>query len=281
MEELEGKVAVVTGGASGIGRAMADRFAAEGMKLVLADVEEAALAAAAKELADGGATVAAVPTDVSQQVSVDALAARTLEEFGGVHVVCNNAGVGGHGAPSWEGPVADWEWVIGVNLWGVIHGTRAFLPALVDQDEGHVVNTASGAGLGAIPFMAPYSATKHAVVAMSEALFHELALRGSNVKVTVLCPGFLNTRIAEFGRNWPERLGPPPSLSEDPAAQFIQQFATSAVEGAPQPTGLADSVVDAIRTGRFMVTTDTNLATAATAARAGEVEGNDPQLPIG
>ncbi len=281
MEQLEGKVAVVTGGASGIGRALAQRFAAEGMILVLADVEEETLAVAAKELADDGATVFAVPTDVSQHDSVDALAAATLEEFGAVHVVCNNAGVGGHGAPSWDGPLADWEWVVGVNLWGVIYGTRAFLPALVEQDEGHVVNTASAAGLGAIPFMAPYSATKHAVVAMSEALFHELALNGSNVGVSVLCPGFLNTRIAEFGRNWPERLGPRPMLSDEPAAQFMQQFATTAVEAGPPPTELADSVVDAIRTGRFMLITDEKLATAATAARAAEVEGNDPQLPIG
>jgi len=129
--------------------------------------------------------------------------------------------------------------------------------------------------------MAPYSATKHAVVALSEALFHELALRGSNVKVTVLCPGFLNTRISEFGRNWPEHLGTKPSLPDDPGAQFIQQVATAAVEGAPPPTGLADSVVDAVRTGRFMVVTDPELATLATSVRAGEVEGNDPQLPIG
>lgn len=280
MEQLEGKVAVVTG-ASGIGRALADRFAAEGMKLVLADVDEAALDAAAKELADAGTATLGVVTDVADAASVDALATKTLAEFGAAHVVCNNAGVGGHGYASWEGPLSDWEWVLGVNLWGVIHGTRAFLPALLEQDEGHVVNTASAAGLGSIPFMGPYSATKHAVVGLSEALFHELALRGSNVKVTVLCPAFLNTRIAEFGRNWPDHLGTKPSLPDDPGAQFIQQFATAAVEGAPPPVGLADSVVDAIRTGRFMVLTDTDLATAATSARAGELEGNDPQLPIG
>ena len=281
MEQLDGKVAVVTGAASGIGRAMAERFAAEGMKLVLADVEEDALSAAAKELADGGAEVLAVPTDVSQAESVDALAARTLQEFGGVHVVCNNAGVGGHGAASWDGPLAEWEWVLGVNLWGVIHGTRAFLPRLLEQDEGHVVNTASAAGLGALPFMGPYSASKHAVVALSEALFHELALRGSNVKVTVLCPGFLNTRIAEFGRNWPDRLGEPPALSDDPGDQFVRDLAIGLVAQGPPPTELADAVVDAIHTRRFMVITDIDLAHKTTAARAGEVEGEDPQLPIG
>ena len=194
MDELTGRVAVVTGGASGIGLAMAERFAAEGMRLAIADIEQDALDAAAKQLGDSGAEVLAVRTDVSQAEEVDELAARVRERFGGFHVVCNNAGVGGHGFLSWDGPVSEWQWVLGVNLWGVINGIRAFVPSLVEQNEGHVVNTASLAGLTTIPFMAPYSATKHAVLAISEALFHELAILGSGVKVSVLCPGFVKTR---------------------------------------------------------------------------------------
>jgi len=280
MEDLGGKVAVVTGGASGIGRALAERFATEGMRLVLADVEAAALEVAGKELAEGGAEVLVVPTDVSDAASVDELARRASDRFGAVHIVCNNAGVGGHPSASWDAPTADWEWVVGVNLWGVINGVRSFVPALVEADEGHVVNTASSAGLGPIPFMAPYTATKHAIVGLSEAMFHELALRGSNVHVSVLCPGFLRTRLGEIGRNWPAHLEAP-ERTEDPAAQFVEGFIVNGVaEGAP-PSVLADGVVDAITTNRFMVLTDEDQAAAAMKSRAGTVEGRDPVLPLG
>src|SRR2546421_6803846 len=189
---------------------MAEKFAGAGMRLAIADVEEDPLGAAAKQLTDGGADVLAVPTDVSNAGSVDALAGRVREHFGGFHVVCNNAGVGGHGYTSWDSPMSEWQWVLGVNLWGVINGMRAFVPALVEQDEGHVVNTASMAGLATLPLMAPYSASKHAVLAISEALFHELAMLGSAVKVSVLCPGFIKTRIADANRNLLEALGPEP-----------------------------------------------------------------------
>ncbi|MGH9012763.1 MAG: SDR family NAD(P)-dependent oxidoreductase [Acidimicrobiia bacterium] len=281
MDDLRGKVAVVTGGASGIGRALADRFAAEGMSLVVADIEEAALDAAAKELADGGADVLAVPTDVSSPESVDELARATFDRFGTAHVVCNNAGVGGHGYGAWEGPLEEWEWVLGVNLWGVVHGVRAFVPALVEQDEGHVVNTASMAGLAALPFMGPYSTSKHAVVGLSEVLFHELAVRSSAVKVSVLCPGFLNTRIIDSDRNWLDRLGSAPPRAQDEGAELMEQLGRALMEAAPSPSGLAGSVVDAIRTGRFLVLTDTEMAAAAMASRHGAVEGADPVLPIG
>ena len=178
MKELRGKVAVVTGAASGIGRALAGRFAAEGMKVVLADVEGPALAKAESELRAGGATVLAVAADVARAEAVDALAARTLEAFGGVHVLCNNAGVYASGL-SWERPLADWEWVLGVNLWGVIHGVRAFVPIMLRQgSEAHIVNTASVAGLISGPFSAPYNVSKYGVVALSESLHYELALAG-------------------------------------------------------------------------------------------------------
>jgi NAD(P)-dependent dehydrogenase (short-subunit alcohol dehydrogenase family) len=278
MEELAGRVAVVTGAASGIGLAMAERFAAEGMKLAIADTEEPALDAAAKQLADGGAEVLAVSTDVSKAEEVDALAYRVRERFGGFHVVCNNAGVGGHGFPTWATPTSEWQWLLGVNLWGVIHGISAFVPALIEQDEGHVVNTASVAGLAALPFMAPYSATKHAVLAISEALCHDLTMLGSKVKVTVLCPGFIKTGIADANRNWLQRLGPEPT-PDDPAAEVIEPLVRGLVEAGKPPEELADQVLDAIRTGRFLVITEPEISRTAVAGRAALLEGNDPEMP--
>lgn len=281
MEQLDGKVAVVTGAASGIGRALADRFAAEGMKVVLADVEEVALEAAAKELADGGAETLAVVTDVADAAAVDALAARTLEELGAVHVVCNNAGVGGLGHSTWDGPLSAWEWVLGVNLWGVIHGIRAFVPALVEQDEGHVVNTASMAGLASVPFMGPYTTSKHAVVGLSEALFHELALRGSAVGVSVLCPAFLRTKIFDSDRNWPDQLGESPGRPDDPGAQFMFDAGQALLEASPDPSVLADATVDAIRQRRFVVLSDAEAGAGAMAARRDSVvDGAAPTLPF-
>ena len=208
--DLAGKVAVVTGAASGIGLAIAEKCVSEQMKVVLADVEEDALELAADRLAQRG-PVLAVPTDVSVAESVDELR-RQAEAFGPVHLVCNNAGVStaGPGA-AWEKPVSAWDWVLGVNLWGVIHGIRAFMPGMVERDQGHIVNTASIAGFLPFPFAAPYAASKHAVVGISTSIYHELELRGSNVHVSVLCPGWIRTNIADAERNWPERLGALPA----------------------------------------------------------------------
>ena len=278
MEDFEGRVAVITGGASGIGLAMAERFAAEGMRLAVADIEEDALDAAAKRLADGGAEVLAVPCDVSKAEDVDAFAERVRERLGSYHVVCNNAGVGGHGFPTWATPTSEWQWLLGVNVWGVIHGINAFVPALVEQDEGHVVNTASVAGLTSLPFMAPYSASKHAVVAISEALCHDLTMLGSKVKVTVLCPGFIKTRIADANRNWLEHLGPEPT-SDHPAGEVIEPLVRGLVEAGQPPDELAGQVVDAIRTGRFLVITDPELSQKAVEGRASLLEGSDPEMP--
>src|SRR4051794_21276914 len=175
MQELNGRVAVVTGGASGIGFALASAFAAEGMKVVLGDIEAPALDDAVAKLESSGAEAIGVRTDVSDDASVAALAAAAVDRFGAIHIACNNAGVGGGGL-SWEAPLSTWEWVLGVNMWGVIHGIRAFVPILMEQDEAHIVNTASIAGLAAGPFMGPYNASKHAVVALSETLYHEMAL---------------------------------------------------------------------------------------------------------
>ena len=280
MQDLGGKVAVVTGGASGIGRAMADRFAGEGMSVVLADVEEAALDIAAKELGESGAQVLAVPTDVSQAADVEALAAAARERFGTVHVVCNNAGVGGHGYQTDEAPLVEWQWVLGVNLWGVIHGVKTFLPILVEQNEGHIVNTASVAGLISLPFMAPYAVAKHGVVALSEATFFELAMRGSAVGVTVLCPGWVNTRIMDSTRNWPGRLGDEPAGSADAgwAAGGEELIRNVIGQGAP-PSVAADDVLECIRTGRFMAHTDRPMAKRLAANRTAEVDGEPPSFP--
>jgi NAD(P)-dependent dehydrogenase (short-subunit alcohol dehydrogenase family) len=206
VESLAGKVAVVTGAASGIGLALARRFGLDGMAVVMADIEVTTLEQAAAALADEGIDVLPVVTDTSLESDVEALAAATLERFGGVHVVCNNAGVGSRGLKVADLPRRDFEWVIGVNLWGVINGIRAFLPRLIAQDEGHIVNTASVSGLYHRERMGPYNATKAAVVALSETIKFELDDDGSNVGISVLCPSWVRTNISSAVRNLPERL---------------------------------------------------------------------------
>ena len=245
MEKLQGKVAVVTGAASGIGRALADRLGAEGMRVVLADIEEKELAAATAEVTDTGVEAIAVATDVSSADSVNALRDRAVDHFGAVHVVCNNAGVAPTG-PVLESTAADWEWVIGVNLMGVVHGVLAFGPLLVDQSDGHIVNTASGAGLIPTPTMGPYCATKHAVVGLSETLYHELA--GTDVGVSVVCPGFVRTNIFFSERNRPTDLGGRMDYEED--RQAMQEVIASA---GTDPSVVADGAVDAIRSGQLFV----------------------------
>jgi NAD(P)-dependent dehydrogenase (short-subunit alcohol dehydrogenase family) len=277
VRDLRGKVAVVTGGASGIGRALADRFGAEGMRVAVADVEEETLRAAEHELAGAGVEVLAVATDVSLAESVDELARRTLERFGAVHVVCNNAGVSASG-PSWEMPLASWEWVLGVNLWGVIHGLRAFVPIMVEQGEGHVVNTASVAGLRAAPSTAAYSASKHAVVAISESLHHELAMAGSAVRVSALCPDWVATRILDADRNWLPRLGAPPERAVDPAREVVREWARQQVASGAAPADVAGLVVDAIRAERFWVLTDPGSAWLARDRGESIVEGRNPRF---
>src|ERR1700722_16188374 len=203
MEDLGGKVAVITGGASGIGRAVAERAAAEGMQLVLGDIEEGPLQQAVDDLTGAGAEAIGVRTDVADRASVEALRDRALDRFGTVHLVHNNAGVG-LGGPIWEVSEEDWRWILGVNLLGVAHGIATFVPLLSEQGEGHVVNTASIAGLATAPFLGPYNATKQAVVAISETLHKDLQASGvSGVGVSVLCPGFVQTRIGESDRNRP------------------------------------------------------------------------------
>jgi NAD(P)-dependent dehydrogenase (short-subunit alcohol dehydrogenase family) len=250
VEELAGKVAVVTGAASGIGLALSRALSAEGMKVVLADIEDAALDAAVAGFPDG-AEVLAVHCDVSDPAAVDALRDAAVERFGTVHVVANNAGVS-TGGPVWSHTPEDWEWVLGVNLYGVVNGVRSFAPLLIEQGEGHIVNTASMAGLSSPPFMGVYNVSKHAVVTLSETLFGDLALAGAEgVGVSVLCPGWVQTRIHEAARNRPDA----PEEDPDGAAAGFAEVAAALIASGLEPDDVAQLVVDAIRTRRFYILT--------------------------
>ncbi|HEX4491196.1 MAG TPA: SDR family NAD(P)-dependent oxidoreductase [Acidimicrobiia bacterium] len=275
MEELADRVAVVTGGASGIGLALARTFASEGMRVVLGDVEAPALEAAVKELDDGGATVIGVPTDVSDPEQVEALARAAEQEFGAIHIACNNAGVGAGGL-SWQAPLETWQWVIGVNLWGVVHGVRTFVPRIIEQDAGHVVNTASVAGLVAAPFMGPYNASKHAVVAISETLHHELGMMAPHVKVSVLCPGWVNTRIGESERNRPSAHAVERSSEESVMQEALRGF----LAGGLDPMVVAGRVLDAVRTDRFWVLTHDDDDSWMAAIRARGQSVSDRTNPV-
>jgi NAD(P)-dependent dehydrogenase (short-subunit alcohol dehydrogenase family) len=251
MDQLSGRVAVVTGAASGIGLALARRLGAEGMRVVLADIEAGALERAAKQLAAAGVEALAVRCDVSRAEDVDALARRALDAFGTVHLVCNNAGVfvGGN---SWEVPIADWNWVLGVNFWGVVHGLRSFVPLLLAHGEdAHIVNTASMAGLVSLPFTAPYCVSKHAVVTLSESLHHELTLRGGKVGVSVLCPEVVATNIGDCARNRPAGAGR--AAAETPEQALVRGALEKSIEQGVAPEAIAERVLRAVRERRFYV----------------------------
>lgn len=254
MKNLRDRVAVVTGAGSGIGLGLAERFAAEGMKLVLADLDLAAIEALAARIASQGGTAIAVKTDVSRLAEVEALARRTMERFGAVHVVCNNAGVGGAAGPAWMRTEKDWEWVLGANLWSVIHGVRVFVPLLLQQDEGHVVNTASMAGLITGAGMSAYNVTKQGVVALSETLALDLQMVGANVKVSVLCPAWVNTKIVDSERSRPEHLrnASDPAI---PARPEMEQFIRGVIAAGMPTSQVAEEVVQAIREERFYILT--------------------------
>ncbi|MCB9559006.1 MAG: SDR family NAD(P)-dependent oxidoreductase [Kofleriaceae bacterium] len=249
MQDLRTRTAVVTGAASGIGRALAERFVAEGMRVVAADVDVAALDDTVAALTAAGGEAIAVRTDVASADEVAALAERAYEAFGAVHVIVNNAGVALSGRV-WEHTLQDWEWILGVNLWGVIHGVRTFVPRMIAGGEpGHVVNIASMAGLTSNPLMGAYNVTKHGVVTLTETLHHDLALFVPALKATVVCPGWVATQINRSGRNRPAALAETQQTSEmaDAMARLI-------ADGLPA-SEVAAQIVDAITHDRFWVLT--------------------------
>jgi NAD(P)-dependent dehydrogenase (short-subunit alcohol dehydrogenase family) len=274
MEQFEGRVAVVTGAASGMGRAFAERFVQEGMKVVLADIEQGALDKAVEELKEAGGDVIGVKTDVSRLEDVERLAARTIEAFGAVHVVCNNAGVES-GATFADIPAETWDWVLGVDLLGTIYGIKTFLPLLREHaPDGHIVNTSSIAGLDSYFLTAsPYVAAKHAIVGISETLFHELAAGSEEIGVSVLCPGMIDTQMPWSERNRPDHV--PSSLEHPSRAQLIEITTMGAQNGMP-PADVADLVVDAIREKRFYILTHPEAAENAAKNRLKWITENVP-----
>jgi NAD(P)-dependent dehydrogenase (short-subunit alcohol dehydrogenase family) len=260
MKEFKGKVAVVTGAASGIGREIAYYCAKEDMKIVLADVEEEALASVEKDMVTDGVNALAMRVDVSKPDEVENLAKKSYDHFGATHLLFNNAGVGAHGL-IWEATLSDWQWILGVNLWGVIHGIRFFVPRMIEQDtEGYIVNTASVAGLLTPPLQGAYNVSKHGVVALSETLNHELTMRQTKLKVSVLCPGFVNTEVLYCDRNRPEDLkNDPAEIKAHPEydayiKNYVQQIKTGL-----NPNRVAELVFNAIRDEKFYIHTHDEL----------------------
>lgn len=254
MDNFKDKVAVITGGASGMGRAFANLFGTEGCKIVIADIEEPALNATLDELKSKGIEAIGLITDVSSESDMDALGKLALETYGKVNLLFNNAGVGA-GGPLVEQTVKDWEWVLGVNLWGVIHGLRVFLPHLLEHGDGHIVNTASVAGLTSYSYTGAYSVSKHGVVTLTETLFHEVRDMESSLGVSVLCPGIVKTNIISSERNRPEQLSDP--LIPEPADEpNNSSFVDVVYEHGLDPNTVAEQVKTAILENQFYIWTD-------------------------
>jgi NAD(P)-dependent dehydrogenase (short-subunit alcohol dehydrogenase family) len=284
LSDLTGKVAVITGAGSGFGRELARLGAQRGMKLVLADVQQDALDAISAELSAQGTQVLAQRTDVSKGAQVEALAAATLARFGAVHLLFNNAGVG-VGGLLWENTVEDWEWVLGVNLWGVVHGVRTFTPLMLElmkadpEYRGHIVNSASIAGLLSAPNMGVYNVSKHAVVTLSETLYQDLRLIDARIGVSVLCPAFVPTGIAHSHRNRPAELAPqkPPTASQR-AAQAQTQKAVSA--GQLTAAQVAQQIFAAIAEDRFYILTHPKILPSVATRMQDILEQRNPTDPF-
>ncbi len=258
MREFKDKTAVITGAASGIGKALAGKCASEGMKVVLADIEGKPLYETEKALKESGADVIAVKTDVSDFKDIENLAQKTIGKFGAVHLLCNNAGVG-PGGLVWENSLQDWEWTIGVNLWGVIYGIKVFTPIMLKQGtECHIVNTASAAGLIAGPFQGIYNVTKFGVVALTETMYTELKITGSKIGISVLCPGYVSTNIYNMERNRPEKFRNPAStriltLEEEATIKSLAETVKNSIINGMPPEKCADIVFDAIREEKLYI----------------------------
>jgi NAD(P)-dependent dehydrogenase (short-subunit alcohol dehydrogenase family) len=284
VKELEGRVAVVTGAASGIGLALCHRFAGAGMKLVLADIEVDRLDDARRVLGADGTEVIAVPTDVMSEHAVDELAQQAFDTFGNVHVLCNNAGVAATAATlamrPWESTLHDWAWTLGVNFMGVLHGVRAFVPRMLEAgEEGHVVNTASIAGL--LTAANPYYVSKHAVVCLTEGLYKDFAATGSKLSASVVCPGWVRTAIMDAERNRPAQMGPATDVSA--LSEGLQRFSARVEEAMDQgfdPDEIAGLVVDAVIDDRFYVIAGHPPDMEALSDRLHDIlEGRNPTVP--
>jgi len=252
MDEFEGKTAVVTGAASGIGLALAARFADARMNVVLADIEEAALERAVKQLQQRQARVLGVVTNTMVQESVQSLAEQAISEFGKVHILCNNAGVvsraGTPGVGIWEMPNTDWDWVMGVNFYGVLYGLQAFVPHMLEHGEqGHIVNTASLAGL--MPGGGTYGVSKHGVLSLTETLYNDLKTRNAAIGASVLCPGFVKTQIIEAERNRPSEFT---SGGADATDEMIAP-AQALINQGKDPADIANAVFESIEQDRLYI----------------------------
>jgi len=261
MKNFKDKVAVITGAASGIGRGLANRAVKEGMKVVLADVEQKALTQAEEELRSSGATVLSVLTDVSKVKDIEALAQKTIDAFGEVHLLCNNAGISPIGV-TWEAPLADWKWIINVNLWGVIHGCRTFIPIMQKQDnECHIVNTGSLSGLMANEIgQGMYIVTKYGVIGLTEILEKELSLIDSKIKVHALCPGMVKTKILDCERNRPAELRVDATeKSVHPKIEDVENAILALANEGEDPDIVGNFVFEGIKADLFYILTDTKL----------------------
>jgi NAD(P)-dependent dehydrogenase (short-subunit alcohol dehydrogenase family) len=275
MNDLKGKVAVVTGAASGLGRAMALAFADEGMNVALGDVAD--LSDTFAQVEARGRSAVALTVDVSKQEDVERFAQLVDRDLGGADLVCNNAGVSPLAA-AWEGSLGDWQWIVGVNLWGVIHGVRSFVPRLMARGGGHVVNTASVAGLISPPGSAAYNVTKHAVLAYSETLYHDLRERGSTVGVSVLCPAYVPTGIADSERNRPAGVEPSVKTRETLARE--QMLRKAVASGRLSAEDVARAVVQAVKDERFYVLTHPRIKNAIRARMEDILDERPPRNPM-
>lgn len=276
MEKFDNKIAVITGGASGLGLAMARRFAAQGMKLVLADIEASPLSKVVSEFVARGTPAIGLKTDVAKAGEVEALANRAYDTYGAVHILCNNAGVA-PGGLAWENSLADWEWCLGVNMWGVVHGLRSFVPRMLRQgDTGHIVNTASVAGLLSPPGMAVYCVSKHAVVTLSECLFQDLRSQGAPIGVSVLCPAYVPTGISDSERNRPDALKNPEREMNPEELARKEQLRHAVQSGRITAEQVADRVFEAVQENRFYILPHEKIKAAIETRMQDILQGRSP-----